>query len=315
MAPPYPARNHLEDQVVQLLEQGRSLHHIETLPGMPSRMTIHRWAKARPEFAERMAEARAVARGRAAVLLADGGFDAARAEAFLDRVRAGDAVRDLVRRPEGPHRELLDRWKRAQPAFAAALATAVRFAHAGRSERALGWPFDEAVADRIILRVIRGEALPVLMKDPALPGRDALRRWRRRHPDFDAALKAAMRVGHRVRMREMAEELMPDLTDYIFERIVMGASLHSLGREPDMPHHVTMYGWVKTRRDFARAVAQACQFRDELIAERGMEMALALTPETAVAGERALKAERGRWGRLARHPGQARGARGTGDPN
>ena len=111
MAPPYPARHVIMHAVLECLRKNYRLHHIEALPGMPSRQTLYRWARAWPDFRRQMAEARFYGRfSMRAALYPDGGFDAARAEAFLARVRLGDPIRELVKRPEGPHREMVDRW-------------------------------------------------------------------------------------------------------------------------------------------------------------------------------------------------------------
>jgi hypothetical protein len=57
--------------------------------------------------------------------------------------------------------------------------------------------------------------------------------------------------------------LTPALQGEITGRIVEGASLRSLAAEPGMPAYRTLVSWIAKRPEFARAVAAACEDRDE----------------------------------------------------
>lgn len=243
---------------------------VEQLPGYPTRVTIHRWAKADPIFAQNLAYARAWAAGeRRGRAIATQGYDAARAEAFLLAVRRGTAVRDLVRMRQWPNRERLDAWRRERPEFAQAIVAAARFA---REERDRAWAkFDQGVADRVVLRVSKGEALPQVARDPNMPGETALRRWRRRRPDFDTVLKMAKLAGHRRRMQRRCT-CTPELTEAIAHHVIHGGSLMSAAQAvPGAPHHVTLYRWVRRHPDFAAEMAAAARFRDEMLLDRLLE--------------------------------------------
>jgi hypothetical protein len=305
----YP-RAETQARVLERVEAGWTLDRLEALPGLPSRQTLYRWQKADPEFARRLAAAQAWRKGeRRARLNAAGTFDAARAEAFLLRVRRGEAVRDLVRTPGQPHRDILNRWRAERPDFAEALEAAVRFSF---EQRPLAWLFDQGVADEIVRRVYRGEPLPSVMKDPQMPGREALRRWRRARPDFVAALKMAQLGGHRRRMRAR-RRCTPELAEAIMAHIRGGGSLHSAARVvPGAPHHVTLYGWVRTNSEFAREVEWANLERDERMMDLALDMGREATPLTVKADAARFAALRQRLGRLS--GGASRSRRDCGPP-
>lgn len=251
MTPAYP-REVMQRRICAAVEAGARLRGLAGTPGWPSRQTVHRWTLEDPEFARRLDDARAWRRGVLTQAQWDRRFDEALAQAFLLRVRRGEAVRALVRAEGMPSRARLDGWKRERPEFAAELVAAARFS---RELRDRPWArFDEVVADKIILGVSKGTPLPELLGDPAMPGETAVRRWRRREPDFDKALRAAHRAGHRARMAGRVG-LSPDLADEIVERLVAGMSLREASQAPGMPHYVTLMAWQRRDAEFARMVA------------------------------------------------------------
>ncbi len=262
----YP-RAALQAQVLARLQSGMTTRAVAGLPGYPSRQTLHRWAAADPGFAQALAWTRALSAGeRQGWALAAQGFDEVRAEAFLLAVRRGTPVRELVKRPEGPSRDRLDAWKRARPEFAAALAQSARFA---REVHTPAWAtFDQTVADRIVLRLSKGETVRQVAADPDLPGETALRRWRRRHPEFNTVLNLAKGSGHRRRMQARSA-CTPALTEAIAHHIIHGGSLRSAAQAvPGAPHRVTLYGWIRRHRAFAEEIARAKAFRDDMLVDR-----------------------------------------------
>ena len=115
--------------------------------------------------------------------------------------------------------------------------------------------------------MLNGETLPQLMADPRMPGREILRRWRRRNRSFDLQMTSALLARHRGRMRARGA-CTPEVVEMIYDLILEGETLHSLSGQHGLPHHVTMYGWMRTQRDFARAVKAARQFRRDFQAEQ-----------------------------------------------
>lgn len=253
MRPPYP-REEMQRRICEAVEAGARLHQLGRRPDWPCRRTIWRWTRDSPDFARRLAAAQAWRKGVATSARAGPMFDELRAEAFLLAVRRGTAVRDLVRTPGQPNRDLLNRWKAERPDFAAQLVAATRFS---AQERPQPWDrYDEAVADQFIVRLIKGEPMPRLFADPALPGRTILRRWRQRRPDFDAAIRSAELAGHRRRMAQR-RRLTPELRAQIAARLAEGRSLRQVSFLRGMPHVVTLYGWARRDPDFAAMVRWA----------------------------------------------------------
>jgi hypothetical protein len=285
----------MERRICEAIEAGATLNDLEARPGFPSRMTVSRWARADPDFAQRLGAARFWRRaGRAEARVAAAAFSPQLAEAFLLRVRRGEAVRDLVRRPGQPNRELLNAWKRQRPDFARDLEAAIRFA---RELRPKSWErYDEAVADQVIVRLSRGEHLRRLVADPVMPSEAAVRRWGRINPEFARAVKLAQLAGLRVRGRRRGK-LTPELEARIIKRILAGASLHAIAKLPGIPHHVTLYGYMRRDRGFRARVRAAERARDDMLMDRALEIAERATDATV---ERA----RGQVGALRKQVGR-----------
>lgn len=264
MVAAYP-RKEMMVRICEAVEKGWRLHQLEQRPGWPSRMTVYRWAKADEGFANRLMYARQWRHGMKVSATAGLVFDPERAEAFLMEVRRGTPIRELVRRPEWPHRRRLNRWKSERPEFVAALAEAVRLA---RKTRLRKWAFyDEDVADEIIRRVAFGEYVADVEADPGLPSRPILARWRRMRPDFDKALRVA-RLSGRHHRRHNPRRLTARLFDDILTRLTSGACLRDVARDPKMPCYSTLMDWQARNPEFARMLAWA---RDEGRWARGAE--------------------------------------------
>ncbi|MBU1376949.1 MAG: hypothetical protein KKE02_03455 [Alphaproteobacteria bacterium] len=304
--PSYAAadRARITDFIFDRLASGLSLAQIAALPGHPSQRTLLRWARADPHLAALIAHGRAVCRPRERHP-----FNPTRAADLLLRVRRGEPLSRLLRRPDLPNRRALDAWKRQDPAFAADLEAAKAFADPERrryGHRRARMPFDQAVADRIMLAVLRGATLAQLHRDPSLPGATGLKRWCAADPDFDAALRSAMKIGFPARRRAGAQALCAQLTHEIVRRIADGASLFSLGREPGMPCADTLYNWVREHPAFAIEIAEACQFRDWMLADQAQAIAERLAPADLATARRAVGAINQKLGQLNRHPGAGR---------
>ena len=286
--PSYPDRARLKAEIVARVEAGETVALICADAAMPCAESVQVWRRGDAGFAGALDAARARwAAGRSPYP-----FSEAAAEAFLARVRAGETVNDLLGRPGMPSQRAYRYWRRTQGAFAEELwrLRAVRYAgHSGVAHsRWRAW--DEAVADRITLSVMRGAVMrKLLAADPALPCLAVVERWRREHREWDGALRMAMRAGRLVREKAWTlQPLTPELIDLIGERIVGGASLRSLGVEPEMPCPTTLYKWVALSPAFAREVAVACHWREEFyndqmvdICQRNGPFGLALTKRQA----------------------------------
>lgn len=291
----YETRAQICERIEARLRRGATIAAVLAEPGMPDRRTLNRWAEENLGLRHNLDDARREGRVVRSANWKRQPFDAARAETLLLQVRRGHRVVDLVKDAAFPNRETLDRWKRESPAFAADLAEAVRFARAGRKTP---YPYDEARADRLIQGVNAGETLPSLLGREGLPREVELKLWRARRPDFDHAVRMARLGGHRRRARARARAaITPELVEAICQRVLAGRSLRQVGQMPDMPHANTLYKWMRTQSAFAAIVRMACEDRDAGLAQRAVEIAEAMTPETR-------KADAARIGALRRHAGQ-----------
>jgi hypothetical protein len=292
----YP-RAETQRRVVERLEAGWTINALGREPGFPSQTTVFIWAREDAGFAQRLAQARDWRNGlRREAWNQRQGFDPVLADAFLIAVKRGVRVSDLVKRPEGPKRLRLNRWRRERPDFEAALTAAIRLARSVR-DGAERWPYDEAVVDRIILRICKGETLPELMADPAMPGRAALARWRRSHPEFAGALKVANRSGYRRRAR--ARRRSPALLAAIAAHIQGGGSVRSASMAvPGAPSAYSLYLWLKADPAFAGDVAWAKRMRDDLLMDMALDRAERATALTAQADGRRFAEMRMRLGQV-----------------
>jgi hypothetical protein len=138
------------------------------------------------------------------------------------------------------------------------------------------------------------------------PSLAVLARWRAEQPAFDAQLTWALNAWRRRRGRE---RLMctPELTQRIVDGLLVGGSLRSLARRPDMPSQRTLYNWVRDRPDFAAEVAEACAHREDWYRDQ-MQMALDLVTDdiSARVVRRRIMKHRAQLVRLRKRPGWKR---------
>ena len=211
----------------------------------------------------------------------------------------------MSRIPAMPNRALVALWKARRPDFAEALAEAMRI---GRLMRDQTIGFDQDVADRIIVRLSRGETVKALRKEGAMPGRQVMSHWTRRRPDFASAVASALAAGRRARAAARLAQA-PELTEAVERHIIEGGSLRSAGQAPGLPCAWTLYRWMRRRPAFARAVREAEAFRDMILTDQALEIIDDMTSASWQADARRLGALRLRAGQLAsgarRKPGPA----------
>ncbi|WP_332772696.1 hypothetical protein [Phenylobacterium sp.] len=129
---------------------------------------------------------------------------------------------------------------------------------AARRGRARFRPFDPVLADRIVARVARGESYVAILKSgQGLPCRSVVERWRKTQPEFDEVLRIALRASVRAARRRPRGRTPDYLVEAICEGVAEGGTFESLGMLADMPCARTLHNWMRTRPDFAAAVAAA----------------------------------------------------------
>jgi hypothetical protein len=294
--PAYRDRARLKLEILARVTAGETLQAVCAQPDHPSYASVYAWARADPAFAAELALAgtRGAHRRRWA-------FDEQKADALLVRLRAGEPIASILRDPAMPSRRVYAHWRATQAHFAEEVArlNGLRNQEKGHSRRRRYRPFDQDLADRILVRVARGEHLAKLLAaDPALPGRGVLTRWREENPEYARALRTAVLVGRRVRGRAVVG-CTPKLTAVIAARVRNGATLARLGETPGLPCATTLYGWMRRRPDFRDAVARAARDRAEGLAARVLDLAEAATPQTLAGTRRRIDALKARADRLA----------------
>jgi hypothetical protein len=227
-------------------------------------------------------------------------FDEAQARALIKRLEPADRpLAEVLRDPDMPGYRVFRTWRRGDPWFAEEINRVLAPKAEAKADRlrARYRAFDPAVAERLGLRLWKGETLrAVLRSDKAFPSLAVLARWRREEPQFDRMLRVVFEGWRRKRGRE-ASLCTPALTWTIVAALLQGESLRSVSRQPGMPSQGALYSWVRTRPDFAEAVANACEDREDWFREARM----------SAVNEREEAALRGRAGRLAaRWPGKGR---------
>lgn len=297
---------HARQDLLTRLAAGEPIMAVCAEAGMPSYASVNAWAKAEPGFATELA----VARGRGA-FIRRGAFDETKGQGLLARLRAGEPIAQILRDPAMPSRRVYAYWRATQAPFAQAIHSLhqARAAERAQGRRARYRSFDPVLADAIVVRVSRGEPLRVLLNSAAgFPGRDVVTRWRRTQPEFDQALRIALRIGRR-RMHAPGG-CTPALTQAIADEIRQGESLSSLSRRPGMPCASTLYAWVRKQPAFAAEIAQACEDREDWFTDQ--VMMLADGPGEMKARYRQIAALKYRLGRLQYRPGakRARAERG-----
>jgi transposase-like protein len=300
MSDPYKtARRDLKARVLERVADGTPVIALCAEPGMPCDTTIRNWRRTDPVFAEAMQAALRRGQWRRKVM-----YDEARAQAFLARYRSGEPIRSILRDPAMPSRLIYNRWL-SQPPFAEEVhrLKAVHEYSRLRGLRSRRRDWDPGLADRVLAKVCRGAAVKDLRADdPSMPSLKVLNRWRREQPEFDAAMRVAIRAagpyGKRMRGR------YGRLKQVIVDRLREGASLHSLGKEPGMPCAETLYRWVRQRPDFRDAVALACDDREDWYHDRILAIAETVTPGTVTATRKRMSPLVRQLGRLKHRPGR-----------
>ena len=138
-------------------------------------------------------------------------YDGETAQAICARVAAGESLRAICREAGRPHRTTLAGWRLAHPEFAEALACAqatarlaararnraARLAAGRRPKPARGGrdcTYRPEIGRAICARLMAGESLTAIARDPAMPSYATVMAWVSRHPEFEDAYAAARAV-------------------------------------------------------------------------------------------------------------------------
>ena len=305
--------DHDREKILARVAAGERLRAVCAGAAMPSCESVTGWARRDPTgFGAALAAAYRLGDRRRRLVC-----DPVAARAILAGLAEGRRLEDLVRGPEMPSLRTFMAWRREHGWIDEAYGAVMRAREAARLEKMRGrWrAFDPVVAERLYVRLwTRGEALRrVLASDTAFPSLMVLTRWRAENAEFDSQMRFVL-GGWRRRRGRQRHLCTPEMTAAIFAAIVQGESLRSLAARADMPSARAMYGWVRTRPDFAAAVAAACRAREHWYLDRAYMIERTATPGT-VRATRALAAPLYKQlTRLRKRPGwkAARAAAGRG---
>lgn len=116
------------------------------------------------------------------------------ADRICTRVSRGELLYEVCRSRGMPTAQSVGRWARERPEFGDALMEAR--SEGGRPAFGGGgvWTYSQDAADAVFQRMCEGESLTVISMDPAMPCLSTLFYWRRRIPDFDAAVRLGMQI-------------------------------------------------------------------------------------------------------------------------
>lgn len=276
--------------------------------GFPALRTFYGWTRRYPSLRQELEAALVDGRWRRTRA-----FDAAKAEALLARVAAGERLADLWADPQMPGRTTYDYWRQTQPAFAEAM----RRLRAGQRERLAGRgragrrDYDPGLADRVLARVWASDAPlhAILKADPTLPCYQTLARWRRQEPAFDARLSRLLEGWKGLRKARRARARCAALTPAIVDHIRAGGSLLTASQAPGAPAANTLYRWMAEHPDFAAAVTRACEDREDVYLDAMVATVEAGGGATPAARRAAaglsrqltrLRHRPGKWGRRAK---------------
>jgi hypothetical protein len=301
----YP-KDETQRLVVDRVERGWSLRRLQGEPGFPSAALVKHWARQDPGFRVRLQRAIEWRRLRSRPAAPwSGSYDFDCAERLLARVRGGESLVRLTAESGFPYWKKLRVWRRERPEFEAALQAALAEGRAARRRRGRRWArFDPAAADKIIVRVARGETLrEIAGPRSGLPCIQIIHRWRRENAEFGAAMRTVVGMGRRQRRRARRG---PDaaLTGAVIDAIAEGASLRELGRRADMPDGSTLWRWLRDDAAFCKAVDWASRVRDEGMVERAVGIAGAMTAGNVAGPAKQIAAIEARIARMAPRGGK-----------
>lgn len=311
MAPPLPhsysrSRPQVREEILGRIAAGDRLKAICAEAGMPCSSSVNGWARKDPEFAARLKSAYVHGDWRQRLMM-----DEAKAQGLIARLAAGATLAEALADPETSSRRTHRHWMQAYGWFGEEVRRqheikAAEKAHRLRRRRRA---YDPEVGNRIYVRLWKGETLrAILRSDKAFPSLAVLERWRREDPEFDRMLAVVLKGWSRKRARERCL-CTPQLTEAITDELLVGESLRSLSRRPGMPSYGTLLNWVRTRPDFARQVAWACEHRAFWYEDQMAEVVARGGFSTVREMRRALAPLSKQMTRLRKHPGWKRRAR------
>lgn len=143
--------------------------------------------------------------------------------------------------------------------------------------------FSAKVGRVICRRVASGESVSSICRGPEMPTNGTVSNWARTLPAFGRALSRAKNAAGWSGATSPGAHFDEAQAVEIYARICEGEPLSKICADPRMPGHSTVYRWRGQIPEFASALRVAREVQAEVLCERGMAVAEAVTPETAYA--------------------------------
>jgi hypothetical protein len=193
----------LLDQLLARRAAGETFKAIAATPGWPSRPTLRKWLRNRPDLDVPPLRARPTH------------WSATLARDICRRVLDGESLRAICADPAMPDRKTLHQWARARPVFARRLADARARSGAPATGRSSRFRLTrDMVVNEICLRLCDGETgEQACAADPDYPVHRTLYDWRRDDPDIDRKVCEASRIAAETK----AQANLPDMRAYLAE--------------------------------------------------------------------------------------------------
>jgi hypothetical protein len=121
-----------------------------------------------------------------------------------------------------------------------------------------------------------------------MPSVRTVRKWIEGRPRFAAAMAAARAEAGRS-LSGRTSSYCRTTAEAIFERLCAGEAMGAICADPSMPAASTVYRWMAAEAEFREAVGLARQIQSDRLAEQGLALAEAATPETAYLTDVRLK--------------------------
>lgn len=135
----------------------------------------------------------------------------------------------------------------------------------------------------IVRRVALGEAVTAICAEPGMPTHGTVSAWARARQGFGRSLRRAKEAAGWTTGMHPGPKYCEAQAVEIYARLCEGESLKSICLDPAMPGHSTVYRWRERFPEFAATLRAAREVQAERFCDEGMEIAQAVTPETAYA--------------------------------
>lgn len=160
--------------------------------------------------------------------------------------------------------------------------------------------YSPGLAEVICERVAAGELLYAVCREAGMPTAQSVGRWARARPGFGEALAAARLEGGRPsRGGGGVWTYCLETAEAICQRIAEGEALTAICDDYEMPCFSTVYYWARRFPQFAEMMRVAREAQAAWYCDRGWQLAMQATPETAYLTDVRLKQLRWMAGALS----------------